>query len=725
MTLITHTLAAQSTRWLLSMPAPRSKLLELSESLGISPLMAAVLASRGLDPIALEYPLELTPNPALLEAARRIVAAIKAKKRIRIHGDYDADGITASSLLMLGLRDLGAQVHAFIPRRLYEGYGIHPDKVAEHIENCDLMITVDCGVSNLEEVEAITQGGTEVIITDHHSPGHEIPNCLVVHPALTPDYDHDVHNLTGAGVAYHLLWAVRLELGLPAPLEYADLAAIGIVADVAPLIGENRALVIAGLGAMQDSHNVGLRALIRELHLSRAPTATDIAFLIAPRINAAGRLGEADTVLEFLTTQSEHQAQSLALYMDMRNKDRRVIQDQMLLEALEIVDPSDPAIVVTKEGWHAGIMGIVAAKLLETYYKPVFIIAQGKGSVRSTPGISAVEGLRQSAHLLKRYGGHSGAAGFSIYEQNIPALQNALHDYARGFPVPIPTVQLDAPLPQGAITRSFLEEISQLEPYGQGIRAPLWWVSGLLNMGMQMGKTKQHYQFDLGGMRGKKWSFHGPSSGQAVQAAVRLGLNEYKGKVSLEFEAENLATAVRVELENRDAQNLPTANLPNLLRLEPKAALALLEGGEWAAYAEGEGRTFLEQRFPNVTLLNPDQDAPKIIMMALPPAASLSCWLSGCEVAFSWGEKTLLELESAYAHTLEGLKTRRHDPIFETILQEIGLESSFQLHGCDLWKSQTLRLEATEAFLKHQWAQLYRHLGNEDFSRAARVLAGE
>jgi single-stranded-DNA-specific exonuclease len=717
------------------MPAPRSKLLELSASLGISPAMAAVLASRGLDPIALEHPLELTPNPALQGAARRIIAAIKAKKRIRIHGDYDADGITASSLLMLGLRDLGAQVHAFIPRRLYEGYGIHPDKVAEHIESCDLMITVDCGVSNLEEVEAITKGGTEVIITDHHSPGHEIPNCLVVHPALTPNYDHDVHNLTGAGVAYHLLWAVRLELGLDAPLEYADLAAIGIVADVAPLIGENRALVMAGLRAMQDSHNVGLRALLRELQLTRAPTATDIAFLIAPRINAAGRLGEADTVLEFLTTQSEHQAQSLALYMDMRNKDRRVIQDQMLLEALEIVDPSDPAIVITKEGWHAGIMGIVAAKLLETYYKPVFIIAQGKGSVRSTPGISAVEGLRQCAHLLKRYGGHTGAAGFSIYDQNIPALQNALHDYARGFPTPVPTVQLDAPLPQGAITRSFLEEISQLEPYGQGIRAPLWWVSGLLNMGAQMGKTKQHYQFDLGGMRGKKWSFHGPSSGQAVQAAVRLGLNEYKGKVSLEFEAENLAAAVRVELEGRDVQHLPSPNppnQPNLTRLEPKAALALLEsgaeGGEWAAYAEGEGRTFLEKRFPKVVLLSPDQEpnqnVQKIILMALPPAASLNLWLERYEVAFSWGEKTLLELESAYHHTLEGLKTRRHDPMFETILHEIGVESSFQLHGPDLWKSQTLRLEACDAFLKHQWAQLYRHLGNEDFSRAARVLAG-
>ena len=219
----------------------------------VSPALAQVLAGRGVTPELLNAPLQLSPNPALREAARQIVAAVRGKRRIRIHGDYDADGVSATAVLVLGLRELGAAVHGFIPHRLREGYGIHPDRVPEHAAAADLLVTVDCGVTNLEEVRALLEAGTAVIVTDHHAPGPDFPACLVVHPHLTDGFDAAQHNLTGAGVAYHLLWAVRAELGLDEPRSLAPLATLGTVADVAPLLGENRALVRAGLDAMPDT----------------------------------------------------------------------------------------------------------------------------------------------------------------------------------------------------------------------------------------------------------------------------------------------------------------------------------------------------------------------------------------------------------------------------------------------------------------------------------------
>lgn len=426
------------SRWLLAPPASRAALLDSMRAWHVSPPLAQVLHGRGLTPALLDPPLTLTPNPALREAARRIVGAVRARKRIRIHGDYDADGVSATATLVLGLRELGAEIHGFIPHRLNEGYGIHPDRVEEHASACDLLVTVDCGVTNLEEVRDILARGTEVIVTDHHAPGPSFPDCLVVHPHETDGYDADLHNLTGAGVAYHLLWAVREELGLPAPLELSALATLGTVADVAPLIGENRALVRAGLAALGTSSQPGIRALLKAKKVRR-PTARDVAFLLAPLINAAGRMGDADLALELLTTTSDHQAEVLVKLLETSNVKRRELQDRMYAEALILADPDAPAVVVTKDDWHAGVMGIVASKLVEAFHKPTYVVAQGKGSVRSTPGISAVEGLRVAQDLLKRFGGHPGAAGFALDEANFPALRERLNAYVARFPGPCPS----------------------------------------------------------------------------------------------------------------------------------------------------------------------------------------------------------------------------------------------------------------------------------------------
>ncbi|MFN8510222.1 MAG: single-stranded-DNA-specific exonuclease RecJ [Deinococcaceae bacterium] len=649
-------------RWLLNPPSSVRKIEGLRQALNISPALASVWAGRGLDVLHLSHELVPTPNPALKEAAERIVRCIKAKKRIRIHGDYDADGVTATAILVLGLKTLGANVHGFLPHRLNEGYGIHPSRISEHAQSCDLMITVDCGISNLDEIEALTQLGTEVILTDHHSPNRTLPKCLVVHPRLTPQFDPDIHNLTGAGVAYHLLWAIHRELQLPEPREYADLAAIGTIADVAPLLGENRALVRAGLTQMQQTVHTGLKTLLEKCNLS-APTARDVAFLIAPRINATGRLGEVDVAFEFLTTQGLRRGQELLAYIDILNQERKKIQKEMLAEALEEVDPTEPALVLTRDNWHAGIMGIVASKLLDTFYKPVYIVAQGKGSVRSTPGISAVDSLHHSSDLLKRFGGHSGAAGFAIEEGNMGALRDRIHSFVRQFPEPVREIHLDVCLPKEMLTPEFLAEVDALEPYGMGFRPPLWWMSGTLEMGKQMGKNDQHYQFQLMGIRGKQWNTQGFPAGTSVHVAARLEANTYREKTRVELTADAISDCASVEV--RGVEVLVRAAPPGacppkevgpppgpdrttlfLEKMSPRDVLQFLQNTDepWEVYAEGAGKAFLERQYPNIRLTKPGKCPTHLVLMSLPTEECLAQWQGVSNWIVSWGNKTLEQM---------------------------------------------------------------------------------
>ena len=696
-------------RWALAAPAPRAELLRLMADFEVSPPLAQVIHARGLTRGLLTPQLSLTPNPGLREAARRLIAAIKANKRIRIHGDYDADGVTATSVLVLGLRELGANVHGFIPHRLNEGYGVHPDKVEEHADGCDVLVTVDCGVTNLAEVRALLSRGLEVIVTDHHSPGPDFPACLVVHPKLTNGYDPARHNLTGAGVAYHLLWAAREELGLPPPTDYADLATIGVIADVAPLVGENRALVMAGLSQLGRSIHPGVQALVGGGQLKQ-PSAHDVAFILAPRLNAAGRLGEADLALELLTTGSPRRAQELALYLEARNAERRTIQDRMFREALEIVDPAEPAIVVTKEGWHAGVMGIVASKLLETYYKPVYIIAQGKGSVRSTPGISAVGGLEHARAHLKRFGGHPGAAGFAIEDAQLPAFRDKLHEYARAFPVPVPRFHLDAALPTGAAVMSLAREIEAFEPYGEGHASPLWWLRGELEGARLVGKSGESLQFKFGGTKGIKHGEQALPRGEQDLAAT-LSRSHYKGREYLEFSGQALRPESPIELAGEgEAAPLP--------RLTSQEAIQAVRAGA-AAYAESAVAVYLKENVAGARFLNVnDRPTSEIVLFALPPEAVLSAWLEGGRVRFAWGPKTLNSLEGHYGFHREGLSLQTD----ARVLGELGVASALEIGPQDVWRSPSLRESALDAYRRWLWAQLYVALNEPDWSRAVRLM---
>ncbi len=541
--------------WVLRPPAPPAAVRRLSRALQIPPILAAMLWSRGLRDDALEHlspKLEPTGIPDLAAAAERLEHAIRNRRRILIHGDYDADGISGTALLTLGLRELGADVTPFIPNRLTDGYGIHPDRVAEHAERADLLLTVDCGVTNLDEIAALQRAGVEVIVSDHHSPGDALPECLIVHPSTSPLAHRGLPELTGAGVAYHLLWSLRRRLGLDAPEDFADLAALGTIADVAPLLGENRALIVEGLRRLPDSRWPGLRASIAQAHLRGPITARHVAFVLAPRLNAAGRLGEAELGLELLVTASERRARELAVYLDARNQERRRIQDEMFARALEIADPDAPALVVEDPSWHPGVMGIVASKLLERYYKPVYIVAQGKGSVRSTPGISAVQGLREASEHLRRFGGHAQAAGFALDMERLPAFRAAIHAYAARHPVPVPLVTADAVLSGPEINDALWRDICSLEPFGEGHPAPLFALTDTLESARAVGKEGATLQVRVGGVKGVAWRMGALATslpvGRMVNAAATLSENEWRERKTLEFIAEAVRAAAPLAL---------------------------------------------------------------------------------------------------------------------------------------------------------------------------------
>lgn len=508
-----------------------SELRPLVEQLGISPLAAAVLWNRGFKRTEdLEPRLELLPIEGLEPAALRIAQALEKRQRIRVHGDYDADGLTGTAVLLNGLGKLGAEIHAFIPHRLGEGYGVLMDRVPEHLEACDLFITVDCGITNHAELKELVDNGISVLITDHHSPGGTTPPGLIVHPALSPQLQGQAHP-TGSGVAFLLLWQVYRLLGKDPPLEYADLAAIGTVADVAPLQGFNRALVREGLRRLRDSAHLGLKVLAAE-HCKEF-SASEIAFRIAPRINAASRLGQAEVALQLLTTQDLLQARPLAEYLTQLNVRRQRIEEEMLGRIWPTIDASQPALVIHDAPGHPGVMGIVASRVLERYYKPVFIIADGKGSVRSTPGISAVGALRFAADHLKRFGGHAQAAGFAIREEAIPAFTAAVQQYAAQFPAPVPEIILDGWL-DGEDLGELLRALQLLEPLGEGNPEPLFFLRGKPEQVRLLSEGK-HLSFRLNGTKVIKWRDSGENLPDQLDLAAGLVLNEWNGERTVEL----------------------------------------------------------------------------------------------------------------------------------------------------------------------------------------------
>jgi len=604
---------------------PVSELRPLVEQLGISPLAASVLWNRGFRRKEdLEPPLELLPIEGLKQAAWRIIEALEKRQRIRVHGDYDADGLTGTAVLLDGLGKLGADIDAFIPHRLGEGYGVSMDRVPEHLEACDLFITVDCGITNHAELKELVDNGISVLVTDHHSPGVTPPPGLVVHPTLTPQLRGQAHP-TGSGVAFLLLWQVYELLGKDPPLEYADLAAIGTVADVAPLQGFNRALVQEGLRRLRDSAHLGLRELAAE-HCKEF-SASEIAFRIAPRINAASRLGEAEVALQLLTTQDILQARPLAEYLTQLNVRRQRIEEEMLQRVWPTMDTSSPALVIHDSGGHPGVMGIVASRVLERYYKPVFIIADGKGSVRSTPGISAVGALHHAAPHLKRFGGHAQAAGFAIEDSEIPAFTRAIQQYVERFDAPKPEIVLDGWL-DGEDLGELYRSLQPLEPLGEGNPEPLFFLQGMPEQVRVLSEGK-HLSFRLNGNKVIKWRDNGENLPDQVDLAAGLIINAWSGERNVELRgAVYRPTPPLLEGDQGGVWAIPTT-------FREAVHQAVAQGAK--VYVHPEGADWFISR--GVSVVSPEEAAYWFSLPAAPAHPE--------KVQIALSEKALAKLESS------------------------------------------------------------------------------
>ncbi|KHG64737.1 recombinase RecJ [Thermus sp. 2.9] len=591
----------ERVRWRL-LPLPSvPEWLGLMQGFGVGPEAALAYWHRGVRRREdLKPPLTRLPLKGLEEAADLLARAIREGKRIRVHGDYDADGLTGTAILVRGLRALGAEVHPFIPHRLEEGYGVLMDRIPEHLEAADVFVTVDCGITNHAELRELVESGLEVLVTDHHTPKETPPPGLVVHPAYTPGLGE---HPTGAGVAFLLLWALHERLGLGPPLDYADLAAVGTIADVAPLWGWNRALVREGLARIPASPWVGLRLLAEAVGYTGK--AVEVAFRIAPRINAASRLGEAEKALSLLLTDSEAEARALVEELNRLNARRQAIEEEMLRRLLPQADPEAKAIVLQDPEGHPGVMGIVASRILEATLRPVFLVAQGKGTVRSLPPISAVGALTEAEDLLLRFGGHKEAAGFALDEARFPEFQRRIEAYAARFPDPVQEVPLLGPLPPASRLAELYRALQDLEPFGAGNPEPLFLLAGSPEEVRTMGEGR-HLAFRLQGVRVVAWRVGDKEVPNPLEAAVLLTENRFNGTVS--YEAQALDFRVPGELLG---QGEPFAH-----PLALGEALARARMGEGVYIPEGNREGLAYAKAKGFALLPPEEAS---LWLGLPP----------------------------------------------------------------------------------------------------------
>ncbi len=475
---------------------------KLSDSYGIAPIIATILLNRGItEPDSFITPSEeALLDPFMMlgmeKATQRILQAIENNEKIAIYGDYDVDGITSTAIMVKFLRSHRADVIYYIPDRHEEGYGINMDAIDKiHSQGVTLLITVDCGITAVKEIAYAKTLGIETIITDHHECKEETPEAYCLLNPKQPGCEYPFKKLAGVGVAFKLLQALTLKMHFHMRElidEYIDLVAIGTIADVMPLVGENRIIVKKGLELLKYTVNRGIRALadVAEINLSDVQTGT-IGFMLAPRINAAGRMGDPRCAVELLLSKDDMSARRYAEILNDKNRERQETEISILEDALNMIEanPSykeDFVIVLAHEGWHHGIIGIVASKISERFNKPCILIStdeeNGKGSGRSIRSFNLFKALENSSHLMQKFGGHDLAAGLSIKPENIDAFRKEINEYAKSCLTEddfMPILYIDSELPPPYVNMNTAEKLSILEPYGMGNACPLFYTKDL------------------------------------------------------------------------------------------------------------------------------------------------------------------------------------------------------------------------------------------------------
>ena len=568
-------------RWRIH-PHDPDRIARLERAAGIPPLVAQLLICRGIsDPQSarqfLDPKLSALRDPEMLpgcrQAARLIHEAVAAGKRIFVYGDYDVDGVTGTAILCQCLKMLGAEAGYYIPSRLDEGYGLNEEAIRTlAARKAELIVTVDCGIGSVAEAALARQSGLELIVTDHHEPGPALPEAAaIVHPRL-PGEEYPFAGLSGSGVAFKLAWAVcqqasgarrvgqRMKEFL---LQAVGLAALGTIADVVPLVDENRILVCHGLVSLRQRPTLGLATLMRMVELDTKPEldAEDVAFTLAPRINAAGRLGQAQLAVELLVTDRQDRAEELARYVDQLNASRQTLQRSIYLAAGKQVKADfnpvdDAALVLADRGWHAGVIGIVAGRLAEKHHRPVVLISwdpmgvkPGVGSARSVPGFNLYAALEACSHHLLGHGGHAAAAGLRIEEDKLDAFRADFCEHAAAEMTEqerTAEVRIDAEAPLSAFTLQTVGQIQRLSPFGHGNMRPLMCASGVRLAGppkamgsgghhLSMMLTQHDVRLRAVAFGGGEWAGDIEAVGGPLDVAFRPVINTFRGRRNVEL----------------------------------------------------------------------------------------------------------------------------------------------------------------------------------------------
>jgi single-stranded-DNA-specific exonuclease len=510
------------SHWILSEPAQPETVQHLIDALGVPAVIARILFNRGIrtqeearrffEPVWGDL-----HDPFLMKdmhrAVDRIVRALEGGERIMIYGDYDVDGITSVSLMYLFLKKRGANVFFYIPDRLREGYGLSEAGIRKAAaEGATLLITVDCGITGVEEILTARRLGMDVIVTDHHEQGKELPKAFAILNPKRVDCPYPFKELAGVGVAFKLAQAAAVRLGLEEETarEFIDLVALGSAADIVPMIDENRVLVTLGMEKVNRLDRHGIAALAESSGLAGKPIGTgQVVFVLAPRINAVGRLGDAERAVQLLITESPAQAGEIACVLESENRNRKNLDDETFLEAKGIVDadpalPGSKAVVLWRDGWHPGVIGIVASRIVEKCCRPTVMIAVdgdiGKGSARSVPGFDIYTALKDCEDLLLSFGGHRHAAGLTIRAERLAEFRERFGVLAaeriREEDL-VPRVWVDAEISLPEINDAFMQLINRFAPFGPQNMRPVFLSRNLMVVGSPRIVGKNHLKFKV------------------------------------------------------------------------------------------------------------------------------------------------------------------------------------------------------------------------------------
>lgn len=545
-----------------------------AEKLGVSPYAALIASTRGINTIdgAREFfglnerkSVDPMDFPDMYAAVKRIQKALDEFERIAVYGDYDADGVTSTALLYSYLEMQGADVVYYVPNRHTEGYGLSYEAIDKlSMMGVKLIITVDNGISAVDEAKYIRELEMELIVTDHHLPSEALPQAVAVVDPHRTDCNLKFKDYAGVGVAYKLICALEgEENGITD--SFVDLVTVGTVADVMPLIKENRELVRRGVNMLADSDRIGIQALIEAAGLgSRKMTSTSVAFGICPRINAAGRMGSADRAIRLLLSDDYDEAMLLAQEINDENVTRQQTEQDILIQAVEQISENPEwqyqnVLVVAGEGWHDGVVGIVASRLVEKYGKPTLVITidgdDAKGSGRSIEGFNLYDAISHCSGCLTHFGGHTLAAGIGLKATDIDAFRTAINDYSDTIEMPFPVQNIDFKLNPACVNTELLETVEQLEPFGAGNPQPIFGLYNMTVTDIQSIGNGKHLRVVLerNGVSLQTVKFRTVQAefpfvrGDVVDAAVGLEPNEYLGQIRVSILLKNIKLHDMVE----------------------------------------------------------------------------------------------------------------------------------------------------------------------------------